>query len=70
MVISIVIDSDRGHCCEDLKRINLRLKLSAWHVFECLGMRWIFELPEMAKNEILDFSGPTCVCVGLFTACQ
>ena len=21
----------------------------------------IFELPEMAKNKILDFSGPTCV---------
>ena len=23
----------------------------------------IFELPEMAKSEILDFSGPTCVNV-------
>ena len=22
---------------------------------------WIFEQPEMAKNKILDFSGPTCV---------
>ena len=29
-------------------------------------MRWIFELPEIAKNEILDFSGPTCVSYGYF----
>ena len=55
LVISIVIDSDRGHCYEHLKKINLRWKLSAWHVFECLCMRLIFELPEMAKNEILTF---------------
>ena len=26
----------------------------------------IFELPEMAKNEILDFSGPTCVSYRYF----
>ena len=24
LVISIVIDSDRGHCCEHLKKINLQ----------------------------------------------
>ena len=27
-VISIVIDSDRGHCYEHLKKINLRRKLA------------------------------------------
>ena len=42
-----------------LKKINLRLKLSPLHVFECLCVRQIFELPEMAKTEVLDFSGPT-----------
>ena len=32
MVFSIVIDSDRGHCHEHLKKIKL-WKLSAWHVW-------------------------------------
>ena len=40
--------------------------MSAWHVFECLCMQWIFELPEMAKNKILDFLDPTCVSYGYF----
>ena len=65
MGISIVIDSDRRHCYEHLKK-NVQWKLSAWHVFECLCMQWIFDLLEMAKNEILDFSGPTCVSYGYF----
>ena len=39
-VISIVIDSDRGHCCEHLKKTHLQWKLSASHVFECLCMWW------------------------------
>ena len=26
----------------------------------------IFERPEMAKHEILDFSGPTCLSYGYF----
>ena len=25
-----------------------------------------FELPEMAKNKVLDFSGPTCLSKGYF----
>ena len=49
-VISIVIDYDRGHSYKRLKKINSRWKLNARHEFECLCMRWIFELPEMAKN--------------------
>ena len=35
----------------------------------CISMfvyAMIFELPEMAKNEILNFSGPTCVSYGYF----
>ena len=67
-VISIVIDSDRGHSYERLKNIHLQWKLNAWHEFECLCMGWIFELPEIAKNEILDFSGqPVWVRVISFT---
>ena len=37
------------------------MKIERMSVFECLCMGRIFVLPEMAKNEILDFSGPTCV---------
>ena len=50
LVISILIDSDRGHCYEHFKKINLQWNLSPWHLFECLWVRWIFELPEIAKN--------------------
>ena len=50
LIISIVIDSDRGHCYEHLKNINLQRKLSVWHVFECLCTQLIFELKEIAKN--------------------
>ena len=46
---SIIIDSDRGHCCEHLKKISLRWKLSPWHVFECLGMRWILSCQKWQK---------------------
>ena len=31
-----------------------------------LCVQLIFEWPEMAKNEILDFSDPTCVSLGYF----
>ena len=37
------------------KKKKLRWKLSAWHVFECLCMRWIFKLPEMAKIKFWTF---------------
>ena len=57
-VISIVIDSDRGHSYEHLKKKSIYDE--NW-TRECLCMRWIFELPEIAKNEILQFLGPTCV---------
>ena len=50
MGLFIVIDSDRGHSYEHFKKINLRWKLSPWDLFECSSVRWIFELPEMAKN--------------------
>ena len=40
LAISIVIDSDRGHCYDHLKtNKNLQWKLSAWHVFERLCMQ-------------------------------
>ena len=50
--ILIVIDSDREHCYEHFKKQqkHLRWKLSLWHVFECLCVQRIFEVPEMAKN--------------------
>ena len=35
--------------------------LNRWHVFECLCVQRIFQLPEMAKNEVADFSGQICV---------
>ena len=36
-VISIFIDSDRGHSYKHLKKkIDLQRKLNAWHEFECL----------------------------------
>ena len=44
-----------------LKKIYLQWKLSPWYVFECLCVSWNFQLPEMAKIEIWDFSGPTCM---------
>ena len=63
---SIVIDSYRLHCYEHLKKINLRWKLSPWHVFECLCVRWILSCQKWQKNEVLDFSGPTCMSYGYF----
>ena len=61
LVISIVIYSDRGHCYEHLEKINLRWKLNAWHVFECLCMRWFLSSQKWHKSEDFDFSGPTCL---------
>ena len=34
-------------------------------MFECTVL-WMFELPEIAKNEVADFSGQPCVTVGYF----
>ena len=68
--ISIVINSDREFCYEHLKKINLRWKLSMWHELECLCVQKFFELPEMAKNEVLDFSGPTCMNQGSSIFCM
>ena len=45
-VISIVIDSDRGHWYGHLK------KVSPWHVFECLCVRWIFKKLEKWSFEL------------------
>ena len=35
--------------------------MSLWHVFECKCIQWIFQLPEMAKTEVADFSGEICM---------
>ena len=62
LVISIVIDYDRGHCYEHLKRtIYDENWACGMHVFECLCVGWIFELPEMGKTLVYDFSGQTCL---------
>ena len=60
-VISIVMIHDRGHCYEHFKKNQFTMKIE-W--VACIWMfvyAMIFKLPEMAKNEILDFSGPTCL---------
>ena len=64
--ISIVIDSDRGHCYKNFKKVYLRWKLSAWHVFECSCVWWIFELPEMEKKWSFELFRPNMHELGLF----
>ena len=60
MVISTVIDSDRGHCYEHLKK-SIYDESWACDMYLNVCVWWILGLPEIAKNKILDFSGPTCV---------
>ena len=60
---TMAIDCDRGHCYEHFKRkkIKLRWKLSPWHIFECLCMRWSLSCQKWQKGEVWDFSGSTCL---------
>ena len=59
---TIVIDCDRGHCYEHLKKkVKIQWKLNLWHIFECLCMRWLLSYQKWQKREVWDFSGPTCL---------
>ena len=57
---------------EDIVRLWAFKKKSMYNENWTVSCIWmflyaiIFELPEMAKIEILDFSGPTCVSSGYF----
>ena len=57
----LILIEDIVRSISKIKKRNLRWKLNVWHLFERLCFTMIFEWPEMAKHEILDFSGPTCL---------
>ena len=61
--ISIVIDSDRGHCYEHLKKNDENWPVTYIWMFVYSTN---FELPEMSKKWTLDFSGPNLHASGLF----
>ena len=55
MLISIVIDSDTGHCYEHLKKNQFTIKIE---LVTCIWMfvyAMIFELPEMEKMKFWTF---------------
>ena len=67
LVISIVIDSDKGHCYEHLKKkINLQWKLNAWHVFECLCVGWFLSSQKCQKKLSFGHFRPNLPQLGLF----
>ena len=57
---SIVIDSDTGQRYEHLKKKQITMKIEPITCILMYVYAMNFELPEMAKSEVLDFSGPTC----------
>ena len=64
LVFSIVIDSDRGA----FKKSQFTLKIERLTYIWMFMYVMIFKLPEMAKNEILDFSGTIPVWVKVISS--
>ena len=59
---SIVIDSDKRTSLRAFKKKNtITMKLEPVTCISMFGYAMNFALPEMAKSEVLDFSGPTCL---------
>ena len=61
LVFFIVFDTDRGHCYEHLKKNQFTMKIERVTCICMFVYAMNFALPEMAKSEVLDFSGPTCL---------
>ena len=67
MVISIVIDSDWGHCYEHFKKENLFMMKIELVTFIWMFMFMMnFELPEMSKKWNFRFFRPNLPQLGLF----
>ena len=67
MVISIVIDSDRGHCYEHLKK-KKSIYNENWmsDIYLIVYVYMNFELPEMSKKWSYGFFRPNLPQLGLF----
>ena len=50
LAISIVIDSDRGHCYENLKKKIFTMKIELMTCIRMFLYAILFELPEMAQK--------------------
>ena len=66
MVISIVIDSDRGHCYEHLKKNQFPMKIERVTFIWTFMFTINFELPEMSKKWSFGFFRPNLPQLGLF----
>ena len=62
LVISIVIDCDRGHCYEHFQKKNLiPMKIEPVTYISMFVYAMNFELPEDQKVKFWTFSDPTCL---------
>ena len=62
---SIVIDSDKRTSLRAFKKNKLPWKLSPWHVFKCLGMRWILSSQIWPKKWCFRLFTPNLPQLGL-----
>ena len=61
LVISIVIDCDRGHCYEHLKKKSNSDENWAGDIYLNVCVCDEFWAARRQISEVLDFSGPTCL---------
>ena len=61
LVISIVIDCDRGHCDEHLKKKSNSDEKWAHDIYLNVCACDEFWAARRQKNDFFDFSGPTCL---------
>ena len=66
LVISFVIDSDRGHCYEHLKKNQITMKIEPVTCIWMFVYAINFELPEMAKTWSFGLFRPNLPQLGLF----
>ena len=66
LAISIVIDSDSGHCYEHLKKSLFTMKIERVTFIRTFMFTMNFELPEMSKKWSFRFFRPNLLQLGLF----
>ena len=65
-IFQLLLIMIRGHRYEHLKKIKLWWKLSLWHVFESLRMRWILSSQKWQKSYVFWLFMPNLPQLGLF----
>ena len=66
MGLSIVIDPDRGHCYEHLKKNQIKMEIEPVTYIWMFVYVINFELPEMAKSRSFGLFRPNLPQLGLF----